>query len=205
MNRARSVLSGIGVALAACVLISGCGGVVVPKSYDTFNAKDGTVKLKRPAGWEQKRGTAKNFRSVQFSSGPAKIRVLGDVSGSLVGDIASGGQAGSELQDALPEDMADEYSAVAQVHEEMSLRQLSDELGELDVKSTETIESGLGDARKSEFTVSGTLGSTHGYVVTALGHNKRVRVICTCPEKHWETLKPVYDEVVGSIARGQRE
>ncbi|HUT93833.1 MAG TPA: hypothetical protein VMY37_30500 [Thermoguttaceae bacterium] len=197
MSRVRRALPGVAIAAAACLLMSGCGGVEVPKSFKEFNAKDGTVKLKRPAGWEQKRGTAKEFRSVAFESGPAKIRVLADLTGSLV----AGPGASMET-----EDVPEELTAVAAVHEEFTLKQLSDELGELDVKSTDMLQTGFGNTRRSEFTVSGTLGSaTHGYVVTALGHDKRVRVICTCPEKKWKTLKPAFDEVIESMGAGQRE
>jgi hypothetical protein len=192
--------------VAVLLLGSGCGKVQVPKSFDTFNAKDGTVKLKRPASWEQERGTAKKFRSVAFESGAARIRVLADVKGSLIGDIAGGGQAGAAFRESLPDDVAEEISPVAQVHEEMSLPQLEEEFNELDVKSTETIQTGFGETRLSEFAGSGTLGgTTHGYLATALGHDKRVRVICMCPEKYWETLKSAFDEVIESMGPGQRE
>jgi len=197
MSCARRALTGVAVAVAACLLMSGCGGVEVPKKYKEFNAKDGTVKLQRPDGWEQKRGTAKKFRSVAFSSGPAKIRVLADVTGSLMAGPGASGET---------EEVPEEFTAVAVIHEELSLDQLSDELGELDVKSTDMLQTGFGNTRRSEFTVSGTLGgATHGYIVTALGHDKRVRVICTCPDKHWKSLKPAFDEVIESMGPGQRE
>lgn len=197
MSCARRASSGVAIAAAAFLLASGCGQVTVPKKFKEFNAKDGTVKLERPDGWEQKRGTAKKFRSVAFQSGPAKIRVLGDVTGSLMAG------PGSSME---TEDVPEELTAVAQIHEELTLKQLSDELGELDVKSTDMLQTGFGNTRRSEFTVSGTLGgTTHGYVVTALGHDKRVRVISTCPDKHWKSLKPAFDKVVESMGPGQRE
>ena len=88
----------LGLVLIASVALTslGCGSVEAPKSFTEFNAKDGTVKLQRPEGWEQKRGTAKDFRSVAFGSGPAKIRVLADVSGSLM----AGPGAGMEDEDS---------------------------------------------------------------------------------------------------------
>ena len=197
MSCARRALPGVAIAVGACLLMCGCGGVEVPKSFKEFNAKDGTVKLKRPDGWEQKRGTAKTFRSVAFSSGPAKIRVLADLTGSLVA-----GPGASMETEEVPE----ELTAVAAVHEEFTLRQLSDELGELDVKSTDMLQTGFGNTRRSEFTYAGTLGGeTRGYVVTALGHDKRVRVICTCPDKNWKELKSAFDEVIESMGPGQRE
>jgi len=125
MNCARRAWPGVAVTAVALLLASGCGQVTVPKKFKEFNAKDGTVKLKRPASWEQKRGTAKKFRSVAFHSGPAKIRVLGDVTGSLMA-----GPGASMEDDEVPE----ELTAVAAVHEELTMKQLSAELGELDVK-----------------------------------------------------------------------
>lgn len=197
MSCARRALTGVAITAVAFLLASGCGQATVPKSFEEFNAKDGTVKLKRPDGWEQKRGTAKEFRSVAFESGAAKIRVLADLTGSLV----AGPGASMET-----EDVPEELTAVAEVHEEFTLKQLSDELGELDVKSTDMLQTGFGNTRRSEFTVSGTLGgATHGVVVTALGHDKRVRVICTCPDKQWKALKPGFDEVIQSMGPGQQE
>jgi len=197
MSCARRAWPGVAITALALLLASGCGQVTVPKKFKEFNAKDGTVKLKRPDGWEQKRGTAKKFRSVAFHSGPAKIRVLADLTGSLVAG------PGASMED---EDVPEELTAVAAVHQDWTLKQLSDELGELDVKSTDMLQTGFGNTRRSEFTVSGTLGgATHGYVVTALGHDKRVRVICTCPDKHWKSLQSAFDEVIESMGPGQRE
>ena len=108
MSCARRISLGFAIASAAVMLASGCGQVEVPQSFETFNAKDGKVQLKRPAGWEQKRGTAKKFRSVLFQSGPAKIRVLADITGSLV--------AGPNPQ--ATEDVPEELTPVAAVHED---------------------------------------------------------------------------------------
>jgi hypothetical protein len=195
---AQRAWAGLAVLAAVVVTATGCGKVEVPKSFTEFNAKDGTVALQRPKGWEQKRGTAKKFRSVAFHSGPAKIRVLADVSGSLM--------AGPN-PNIVDEDMPEELTPVAGIHQEVSIPQFKDEVGEgLDVKDTKTIDTGFGDTRISEFTYSGTLGgATHGYLVTALGHDKRVRVICTCPDKVWNELQPAYDEVVKSMGPGRRE
>ncbi|MHC4401596.1 MAG: hypothetical protein ACYTG0_18140, partial [Planctomycetota bacterium] len=50
--------------LIGLVALGGCGGSVqVPTSYDTFNAKDGTVQCKSPAGWSQNGGGGRKFIS----------------------------------------------------------------------------------------------------------------------------------------------
>lgn len=199
MSHARRAGLGAAATVGVVLLACGCGQVVVPKSFDKFNARDGVVQLKSPAGWTRNGGGGKKFYNCEFTSGPAKIRIETDLSGSLLGDIA--GAAAQGMGDDLPE----ELSPVAQVHEH-SLELASLDLGEMDVKATETIQTGFGETRRSEFTASGSLGSTtHGYLVTALGQDKRIRVTCTCPEKHWEKLQPAFDEVIKSLARGIRE
>jgi hypothetical protein len=197
----------VAAALSAGILVaSGCGGPAIPSSYGSFNAKDGVVACKFPEGWTRNGGGAAKFHGCAFESGSARIRLMADISGSAVGDIAksAGAMAGLDNADIDPE-LAEELAPVAQVHE-MSLVQAEEDLGELDVIATETIQTGFGDTRRSEFTVAGSLGGqTHGYLVTALGHDKRIRVVCTCPEKFWTQLKPVFDEVIGSLERGQVE
>jgi hypothetical protein len=105
----------------------------------------------------------------------------------------------------LSAEEAEELEPVAQVHE-VSIAQASDELKGLDIKNTETIQTGFGKTRVSEFTASGAMGSSvHGILATALGMNHRIRVTCTCSESHWESMKPVFNEVITSIARGKAE
>jgi len=35
---------------------------------------------------------------------------------------------------------------------------------------------------------------------TVLSRDKRVRIVCQCPEAEWQTLKPVFDKVIESVA-----
>ncbi len=209
MSGTRRVFFTIAVMVAAVGLVSGCSGhVPAPTSFAKFNAKDGTVQCKFPAGWEQNGGGGKTFYGCEFQKGAAKIRIMPDTSGSAIADMMGAGNQMMGIDSGalgMDAEAAEELTPVARVHQELSLRQASDDLGELDVKSTETIQTGFGDTRKSEFTCSGTFGgTTHGYLVTALGLDKRIRVICTCPESNWETLKPAFDQVISSLARGQR-
>ena len=61
----------------------------------------------------------------------------------------------------------------------------------------------LGDSRKSEFTGSGLLnGAFHGYRVTALSRDKRIRVVCRCSESQWQSLQPAFDKMIASVAMG---
>ena len=206
MRCLRSSLLGV-VAIAIILPVAwGCGGVTAPTSYETFNARDGIVQFQYPTGWKQKGGAAKEFRFCSFQSGPAKIRVMATITPSVMGDIANTGGGMMGLDGAAGAEIDDDLTPIAAVHEADSIPKTTEDLGELDVKSTETIETGFGDTRISEFTVEASLGSnTHGYVVTALTKDKGIRMTCTCPEKHWETLKPAFDKVIESMGRGQSE
>jgi hypothetical protein len=206
MTCIRASLPVVSVVLGVFFLVAGCSGPTAPTSYETFNAKDGTVQCKAPAGWDRQGGGGKKFLSCSFLSGGAKIRVMADVGGSALGDIAKSGGGLGMAGDMLGTDELDEeLTAEAQVHH-VTLDQASEDLGEIDVKSTETVTSGFGPTRVSEFTCAAALGSkTHGMIATALAMNHRIRVICTCNERHWETLKPAFEEVIASVARGQAE
>lgn len=204
--RTRRITSSLVALWAGICLVAGCSGPTIPSSYEQFNARDGVVACKYPEGWTRKGGGGAKFYNCAFESGPARIRVMADIAGSAMGDIAqsAGGMMG--LDDlGLDSELAQELSPVAQVHE-MSLQQAQNDLGDLQVVATETIRTGFGDTRRTEFTVAGSLrGTTRGYLVTALGHDQRIRVLCTCPERYWPQLQGVFDEVIGSLERGQVE
>ncbi len=206
MMHARHIFSVSAVLGAAVCLVPGCSAPTIPTSYGWFNARDGVVACKFPEGWTRKGGGGAKFYSCAFESGSARIRLMSDIAGSAMGDIAqsAGGMMG--LDDlGLDSELAQELSPVAQVHE-MSLQQAQNDLGDLQVVATETIRTGFGDTRRTEFTVAGSLrGTTRGYLVTALGHDQRIRVLCTCPERYWPQLQGVFDEVIGSLERGQVE
>ncbi|MHC4401766.1 MAG: hypothetical protein ACYTG0_19005, partial [Planctomycetota bacterium] len=183
--------------------------VQVPTSYDTFNAKDGTVQCKSPAGWSQNGGGGRKFISCLWESGSATIRVMADVKGSAVADIArSGGMGGIMGGDVGGMDLGGEaeISPVEVVHTNLTIPEAKDDLGEIEVKNTEEIETGFGTSVRSEFTASGTFGSSiHGYLVTALALNHRIRVICTCDEDDWSKIKPAFEEVIKSVKVGTPE
>ena len=64
----------------------------------------------------------------------------------------------------------------------------------------------LGEARVSEFTGerSGFPAPVkmHGYRTTILNNERRVTVLCECPESDWSRLKPAFDRVIGSLGPG---
>ena len=95
-----------------------------------------------------------------------------------------------------------DLAPVAQVHE-MEKEEFAEEIGGCEEQAPLAVKTGLGDARKSEFTTSGTFGGTiRGYRVTALSLDRRVRVVCQCSESDWENLQPAFDRVIESLGPG---
>lgn len=173
--------------------LAGCGGgpVAAPASYAAHEHKDGGWACDYPDGWSAESGGKKNSWG-KFTKGSAQIKLATDLTGSLMGDMASLGQKEGP---ATPEDYP-----VHKIH-------VADEAeiakGYSDYKEQEPVEfsSGIGgSARKSEFTAAGGFGGpVHGYRATMLGRDKRYRVTCVCSESDWETLKPAFDKVLESF------
>jgi hypothetical protein len=205
MGSSRRIRNALPIALGGLLLAAGCSGrATAPTSFETFNARDGTVQCQVPSGWDRSGGPggSKGFLGCRFQEGGATIRIEASLVGSLFGDMA---RAGSNSMGIDPDEIDPELTPVGVAHT-LSIERVTEDLGELDIKSTETVRTGLGDTRISEFTYSGTFGAeSHGYLATALGRQKGVRVTCTCPEKDWKTLKPAFDKVLGSLATGRVE
>jgi len=198
-------VAGWTIAVAAAGLLvplAGCGGkVVVPESYTTYHAKDGSFSIDYPEGWEAA-GGGKGHYWAKFTSGSAEIRVETNVSGSLIGDIAGSGMGDMLGMDLSQEEM-DDLSPVAKVHE-FEKEQVAESLSGYEEKKPETVRSGLGDTRKAEFTASGSFGGTlKGYRATALSRDRRVRVMCKCSEDDFEALKPAFEKVIESLGLGK--
>jgi hypothetical protein len=60
-----------------------------------------------------------------------------------------------------------------------------------------------GEGRTSEFHGANAFGAeTHGYRVTTLSRDYRIRVVCCCPAAEWGALQPVFDNVIDSLGIG---
>ncbi len=184
--------------LLAC--LAGCGGsAVVPSSYTTYNAKDGSFQIELPAEWEIEGGGRGSYAWAKATSGGAVIRVETSVAGSLMGDIAASQNA--MLGDEVPDE------ETAPVHEVHLVEQeaFTEEKG-CQEEDPVAIKTGMGDSRRSEFSGSGTFGGAlRGYRVTALGRDLRIRVVCMCPESQWAELQPAFDHAIESLAHGKPE
>lgn len=194
MSRFASKAAASGV-IAACVLLAvGCGDerVPAPKSYKEWNSKNGAFSCKYPEGWESEGGEGRSdFAWAKFSKGPVEIKVTADLGGSLQADIAKAGNT-SDRPDMQP---------VHMIHERAK-KNMSDDFDNYREKAPKVITTGLGDSRVSEFTASGSFGrKLRGYRATALTNDKRVQVVCTCPNTDWKRLKSAFTTVIKSVRR----
>ena len=194
-RKMASFVALIGFALAA----SGCGGnAVVPASYKTYNAKNGAFQIQYPAEWELEGGGGKGGNAwVKFTSGGAMISVDANVVGSLMADIA---KTGSPIM--IVQGNQEDNAPVAAVHEQE--RQAFEDDGSVKEEKAAAVQTGLIDARQSEYDGKTTFGGTiRGYRVTALSSDTRIRIVCQCPDAEWSGLKPSFDKVIASVAMGK--
>jgi hypothetical protein len=162
-----------------------------------FSPKDGAFKVRHPEGWEADTGSRPDntYSWVSFTHDLAKIEIRADIKGSLMSGSDSVGQH-EEGSEAAPVHIA---------HEEYT-RTISQELTEYNESKPAVFKgSQLGEGRISVFTVSegGLVSSTRlrGYHVTLLTKDRRVSILCKCPEKEFPKLKPTFLAVCRSLSR----
>ena len=180
------------LASAICFASWGCGGqpVAAPTSLTKFESKDKQVRFEYPAGWEVTASGGQGLLSHSvFQQGPAKIDVGCDLAGSLFAGPGA------------PRD-PNEEPASARIHE-LGLKNMKEDFSGYEEQPAQPIKTNIGEGRISEFTAAGSFGGKiRGYRATALTRDRRVTVICTCPERDWETLKPAFTKVIGSLSQG---
>lgn len=161
-----------------------------------FAPKDGAFRLRHPQGWKPETGSRPDntYSWARFSRGSAKIQVFADVAGSLMSGADSAGTY-------------EEGSEFAPVHTAHTLykKKAAEEFSDYN-ESEPTLFKGspLGEGRIAAFTASsgGFLGSRlRGYRVTLLTNNRRLTLLCSCPEKDFEKLKPTFLAVCRSASR----
>lgn len=173
----------------APVLSSGCSKIAGPPAkavtaYEPFEASDKSVTGEAPAGWEKEAGdTGGTLARINFTQGDAKIRIRADAGASFMADAMKGGPV-----------------PVIDLMHEKGIKQLEEFVSNPEAMPAQPMTSPIGEARYSEFTADG--GQTHGYRSTAIGPQRVVSVTASCPEKDWETLKPAFSKVIGSVQNG---
>lgn len=184
------------------LLVAGCGAppAAAPTAYTAYNSKGGTFACEYPEGWQADGGGGRGPEWAKFQSGDALIHITTGVTGSLMQDVANARQGTVEgpIDPELENVHAMHVEGAEEVKDEYS--------GYEEIGEPQVMESVLGPARRSEFKASSTFGSgLHGYRATLMGHDKQVNVICVCSEANWKNLQPAFDQLLGSLKRGQAE
>ena len=175
----------------------------LPKLYVrivfAYNCKDGNFKISLPAGWQVQSSGKGRYASARFTSGKALISVKTSLAGSLFGSMAETGV----LKVTHPNQPV-RRSPVTSVH--LMEKESFQENEGVEEEDPMKIQTGLGEGQKSEFHGSNAFGAeTHGYRVTTLSRDYRIRVVCKCPASEWESLQPAFDKVIESVGFGRAE
>jgi hypothetical protein len=162
----------------------------------TFSAKDGSFRLRYPAGWKEENGSRPDntYSWARFTKGSAKIQVYADVAGSLM--------SGSGQAQNLPE--GSELAPVHNAHE-LYQKTVSKEYSDFKESAPALFKgSQLGEGRVATFTASGggLFGSKiQGYRVTLLSNDRRITLLCEAPVSEFESFKPTFLAVCRSVGR----
>jgi hypothetical protein len=160
-----------------------------------FTPKDGAFKVRHPEGWKPETGSRPDntYSWARFTKGSGKIQVYADVQGSLM--------SGSDFAQQ-PDEPGSELAPVHTAHD-LYKRTASEEYSDYNESEPTLFEgSQLGEGRISTFTASGGFlgGKIRGYRVTLLTRNRRVSILCECPEGDFEKFKPTFLAVCRSVS-----
>jgi hypothetical protein len=193
------LLVGASVALAVKLLGTGGGGqpAPAPSTFATYNVKDGAFQITYPEGWDKEAAGASGHAWAKFTGGDASIKIKESTLGSLIGGGDSGGghDRGQE----------DKYFGAQSLHETKKAF-YAEEMSGYTEESGEGFTTKFGLAWRTPFTFATTFGGKfRGIRATYLGAVKQVDVICICPARDWETLRPVFIKCLDSVSLGIRE
>jgi hypothetical protein len=161
-----------------------------------FSSKDSAFKIRYPQGWESDTGSRPDntYSWATVSHDSAKIRIIADIKGSLM----SGSDASREHEEGSE-------SAPVHVAHELYKKTAAEDYGDFNEGKPAVFKgSQLGEGRISVFTAAaeGLFGSKlRGYHVTLLTRDRRVTILCHCPEKEFAKLKPTFLAVCRSLSR----
>ncbi len=182
--------------MLSLTILCGCNSQVpTPTSYTSFTSKDGAFSIQYPAGWKQEDGSRPDntYSWARFTEGPAAVRVIADISGSLMAD-ASRAFGGND---------DDEFPPVLSAHETKARTIAEDFSGFEEGKPILIDTPQMGKAVVCEFEANGSMGvRLRGYRVTMLSRDRRITVLTYCPIKQWNRLKPSFEQVFLSLGRG---
>lgn len=179
--------------------------VSAPAAFKRFASTDKTFVCESPVGWDK---TTQMEHAVAggalFTKGGARVRIGSDLMGSLMGDIAAAQNTSVSGLGAMVGVRAQPKPPVEAVHA-MGQKRLAADFKNYQEMPAKPFNSQVGDARFSEFTADGgfLVGKVKGYRVTMLGTERRVTVVCQCPEANWPTLQKSFARIIQSVAPGE--
>jgi hypothetical protein len=161
-----------------------------------FAPKDNAFKLRHPKGWEAETSSRPDntYSSAIFTKDYAKIEVYADIAGSLM--------SGSDVGGNYPE--GSELAPVHRAHE-LYKRTAAEEFSDYNESKPALFkDSVMGEGRLSTCSANsgGLFGSKlRGYHATFLSRDRRVSVLCHCPEKEFPKYKATFLAVCRSFSR----
>jgi hypothetical protein len=166
----------------------------VPTSYNTFSDGQKIFKIQYPAGWACESGGNGDFSRAKFSSGNAQIEVEADVATHvLLSEMAQTG--------IMPVDANDPSAGMSARNAHWLEKPKFEEQNGVKEEKSVTATTKLGNGVKSEFAGADSFGNNlRGYRATSMNNDKRIRVVCRCPEEEWNSLKPAFDLVIESVS-----
>lgn len=161
-----------------------------------FAAKDSAFRLRYPKGWEHDTGSRpdNSYSWARFTKDSAKIEVYADVQGSLM--------SGSDVN-RQPQSEGSETAPVHVAHE-LAKRSTAEGFSDYNEGKPAVFKGAkLGEGRIAQFTASGGLFGSRirGLRVTLLTNDRRVTILCQCPDKEFAGNQPTFLAVCRSLAR----
>ncbi|HET6384967.1 MAG TPA: hypothetical protein VFJ58_16370 [Armatimonadota bacterium] len=196
----------LGSPAAGLFMLMRPGSTPIPASFTAFSAPDGSFAGDGPTGWATTSSSANAVAGgTAFQSGSARISIVSDLAGSLVGDLSRSADASlSSMSGMVPGLKLPQVLPVQKVHD-MGKKSMEDLFKSYQEQPAQAFQARFGDARISEFTADGgwMAGSLRGYRVTMLSNDRRVSIVCRCSAGDWNNLHPAFIHVINSIGPGK--
>lgn len=192
-----AVLLGAALALIFVFRAQRPEAIPAPQTFTTYTAMDNSFTCDEPGGWDTESGAAGGINSgALFQRSGAKIDIDTDLAGSLQGDMTRVFNA--QMGDSMP---GVQLKSPVEVLHERGESAMKEKLSDYQEQPYTKLSTDLGEGCCSEFTGNGGLlvGKVHGYRVTMLSSERRVKIVCQCPESSWKTLQPAFMRVITSF------
>lgn len=213
------LLAGMGIALSYVLLMAifviGFKSQTTepPKKFSAYVAPDKSFACQLPAkeeGWKRvEQVSPGTLATLRTEKGRAKISILSDLAGSLMADIARSGDSQMEgISGMMPGNM--QPSGPRPPVEKLHLHHIEvmqNKWDDYDESEMKAVQTPLGDCRVSEWSgkKANSAGAelTRGLRATILSGERRISVLCYCPDKEFKVLVKSFSQVIRSMKPGE--